>query len=77
MFGALIRAAPEIGIAVLSGAILRFIVPLLVPLMGPEDGYLVKAFTGISENAVFIMLVAIAAGLIARAVAESSASGVR
>jgi hypothetical protein len=76
MFGAFIRAAPEIGIAVLLGAILRFILPLLLPLMGPDDGYVATAFTGISENAVFIMLVAIAAGLLARAVAESNA-GVR
>jgi hypothetical protein len=76
MFGAYIRAVITIGIAVLSAAILQFIVPRLLPFIGPKDSYLYNAFNGVAENALLIMLAAIAAGLIARAVAESNA-GVR
>jgi hypothetical protein len=76
MFGAYIRATITVGIAVLSAAILKFIVPMLLPYIGPEDSYLYNAFNGVAQNALLIMLAAIAAGLIARAVAESNA-GVR
>jgi hypothetical protein len=76
MFGAYIRAVLTIGVAVLTAAILQFIMPRLLPFIGPQDSYLVKAFTGISENALLIMLAGIAAGLIARAVVESK-TGVR
>lgn len=76
MFGAYIRGLLNIAAAVLLAAVLQFIVPYLLPYVGPEDGYLYNAFTGIAENALFIMLIAIGAGLLARAVTESNA-GVR
>lgn len=76
MFGPYIRGAITIGIAVLSGAILQFIVPYLLPYQGAEDSLLYRSFEGVAENAIFIMLVAVGAALIARAVVESNA-GVR
>ena len=76
MFGAYIRAAMLLGAAVLVGAILQFIVPFLLPYQGAEDGLLYQSFQGIADNAIFIMLIAVGAGLLARAVVESNA-GVR
>jgi len=75
MFGAYIRAAITIGVAVLSAAILQFLVPFFLPFLGPETSLLYRSFNGIAENALLIMLVAVGAALIARAVVESS--GVR
>jgi F0F1-type ATP synthase membrane subunit c/vacuolar-type H+-ATPase subunit K len=76
MFGAYIRATITVGIAVLSAAILQFIVPRMLPYLGSQDSYLYNAFSGIASNALLIMLAAIGAGLIARAVTESN-TGVR
>jgi hypothetical protein len=76
MFGAYLRAALTVGVAVLSGAILNFIVPFLLPYQGPEDGMLYQAFAAVANNGLFLMLVAVAAGVLAAAVKESGA-GVR
>jgi len=76
MFGAYIRAGVTVGIAVLSGAILNFIIPFLLPYQGPEDGLLYQLFATLGDNAVFLMLIAVAAGVLAAAVKESNA-GVR
>lgn len=76
MFGAYIRAALTIGVAVLAAAILETVSGFLLPHVGPEGGYLHNAFSGIVDNALFIMLLGIAAAIVARAVAESQ-SGVR
>lgn len=73
MFGAYIRSTITVGIAVLTAAILQFITPYLLDYQGPSDGMLYRSFEGISENALFIMLLAILAGLLARAVVESDA----
>jgi len=58
---------------VLCGAILQFIVPVFLPYQGPETSLLYRSFDALSENAVFIMLIAVAAGVLARAVVESDA----
>jgi hypothetical protein len=71
MFGNYVESALTIGVAVLSAAILQFIIPYLLPFQGPSDSMLYRAFDGIAENALLIMLVAIAAGVLARAVVES------
>lgn len=76
MFGAYIRATITVGVAVLTAAILNFIVPFFLRFQGPTDSLLYRSFAGIAENSLLIMLVAIGAGLLARAVAESQA-GVR
>jgi len=71
MFGSYIRAALTIGVAVLSASVLQFAVPFLLPYQGPQDSMLYNAFSGIADNALLIMLVAIAGGVLARAVVES------
>ncbi|MFP4218496.1 MAG: hypothetical protein ACLFR6_06625 [Salinarchaeum sp.] len=76
MFGAYIRAGITIAAAVLVSAILKFIVPFLLPYQGPEDGILYQSFDALAENSLFIMLIAVAAGVLAAAVAESK-TGVR
>ena len=76
MFGVYGRAALTIPIAVLIAAIIQFIVPFLLPYQGPEDGILYQSFAAVAENALFIMLAAIAAGVLAAAVAQSG-PGVR
>jgi putative Mn2+ efflux pump MntP len=76
MFGKLVRAPLAIGAAVLFSAIIQFVGPLMLPLIGSEGGYLYNGFSGIIDNALFIMLVAVGAGVLARAVTESNA-GVR
>lgn len=76
MFGAYIRAVLTIGVAVLAAAILETVGGFLLPHVGAQGGYLYKAFNGLIENALFIMLIGIAAALIARSVVESK-SGVR
>ncbi|MDR9382193.1 MAG: hypothetical protein RI560_11080 [Natronomonas sp.] len=75
MFGNYARAPLNIGIAVLVGALLKFIVPFFLPFF-PADSMLYGVFNGVSENALFIMLAAIGAALLAAAVTESKVGGV-
>jgi len=72
MFGAYVRGGATIVIAVLVGALLQFIVPMFLPYLGPDDSLLVQSFSALAENAVFIGLIAVAAGVLARAVVESN-----
>ena len=72
MFGAYIRAALTVGVAVLGAAVLQFMVPYFLQFQGESDSLLYRSFEGLAENALFIMLVAIAAGVLARAVVESN-----
>jgi len=82
MFGAYIRAALTIGVAVLSAAVLQFIVPYLLPYVaatGVEESnqtMLYNFFSTLSENALLVMLAAIAAGVLTRAVVESGPGGI-
>jgi O-antigen/teichoic acid export membrane protein len=76
MFGAYIRATITVGIAVLVAALLKFIAPFFYPYLGPEDSLIYQSFQGIADYGLFIMLLAIGAGLIARAVVESDAGGI-
>lgn len=75
MFGAYIRAGITIAIAVLSAALLQFIVPFLLPYQGPEESLLYQSFSALAENALVIMIVAIGAAVLARAVVESRMGG--
>ena len=77
MFGAILRSAPTAAGAVLLGAVLQFILSRVLPYLGPESGMLYRSFNAIAEHGLLIMLVAVAAGLLARAVVESNAAGVR
>ena len=76
MFGVYIRAAITIGIAVVSALILQFIVPFLLPYQGPEDGLMYQSFDTLADNALFIMLLAVAAAVMAGAIRQSG-RGVR
>lgn len=76
MFGKFVRATLTIGACVLLAAIMRFIVPYLLPYQGASDSLLYRSFTGITDNVLLIMLLAIGAGILARAIVESDA-GVR
>jgi len=71
MFGAYLRAALTIAFAVLASAVLQFLVDPLLQFMGPQNTLLYRSFSGLAENALIIMLLAVGAGVIARAVAES------
>jgi len=81
MFGAYARAAVTIGVAVLSAAILRFVMPYLLPLVAEtgveqtDQTMLYRALAAVTGNALLIMLAAIAAGVLARAVVESNLRG--
>lgn len=75
MFGAYARAALAIPIAVLMGGFLEYVVPFFLPLMGSQDGLLYSSFDFLSQNGIFLMLLAVAAGVLARAYVEST-SGV-
>jgi hypothetical protein len=82
MFGAYLRAALTIGVAVISAAVFQFIVPYLLPYVaaqGVEDSnqtMLFNLFSALSDNALLIMLAAIAAGVLTRAVVESGPGGI-
>lgn len=71
MFGAYVRAAGTAAFAVLAAALLQFIVPFFLDFLGPSDSLLYRSFNGLAENALLVMLLAVGAGVIARAVAES------
>jgi len=75
MWGAYLRAPLYIGIAVLAAAILDAVSSFMLPYIG-ADTYIGTAIVGIVDNALFIMLIAVGAGLLARAVTESQ-TGVR
>ena len=76
MFGAYLRAALTVPVAVLAAAILQWVGPMFLPYVGPESGPLHAAFTALFENALLIMFAAIAAAVLARAVVESDLRGI-
>jgi hypothetical protein len=76
MFGAYLRGALTIGVAVLSAAVLQYVVPYLLPYQGPEDSMLYTGFATLADNAIVIMLAAVAAGVLTRAVVESGPGGI-
>ena len=77
MYGVLLRAPLYAGAAVLIGGVLEFIMPFILPFLGPQDAMLYRSFDAIAEYGLLIMLAAVAAGVLARAVVESNVGGVR
>jgi len=73
MFGAYVRAAATLAFAVLAAAVLQFLIAPFLGFLGPETSLLYRSFSGVAENALLIMALAIGAGVIARAVTESGA----
>jgi hypothetical protein len=76
MFGAYARAALAVPIAVLLGGILEYALPFFLPLMGSEQTMLYRSFDFLTEYGIFVMLLAVGAGVLARAYVEST-PGVR
>jgi H+/Cl- antiporter ClcA len=72
MWGAVLRSALVSAAAALIAAVLSYILARLLPLMGPDDGLLYRSFASISDHALAVMILAILAGLIGRAVVEST-----
>lgn len=77
MFSTYLRAGINIGFAVLLAAILGFVLQFFIPMMGPEDGLLRATFAALNEWMLFLMIAAVLAAILARAVVEGSAGGVR
>jgi hypothetical protein len=73
MFGAYVRAAATLAFATLIAAVLQFVLAPFLDYLGPESSLLYRSFSGLAENALFIMVLAVAAGVLARAVEESAA----
>ena len=76
MFGRYVRGGLTIVVAVFSAALLEYLTPFFLPFVGPEEGLLYRSFDWLGTNALLIMLVAVAAGVLAGAAAESN-PGVR
>jgi hypothetical protein len=76
MFGAYARAALAIPIAVLMYGFLEYVLPFFLPLMGSEQTMLYRSFDFLTRYSLFIMLLAVGAGVLARAYVEST-PGVR
>jgi len=76
MFGSYIRAALTAGASVLFASVLQFIVNPMLPMLGAEDSLLFRTFDAVTEYALLIMIVAVGAAVIARAVTESNAGRV-
>jgi len=76
MFGAYVRAGLTIVIAVFSAALLEYILPFFMPFLGAEDSLMYRSFDWLGENALMLMLAAVAAAVLARAYVEST-PGVR
>jgi hypothetical protein len=76
MIGAYARAALAVPIAVLLGGILEYALPFFLPLMGSEQTMLYRSFDFLTEYGIFVMLLAVGAGVLARAYVEST-PGVR
>lgn len=71
MFSTYLRAAINTGVAVLMAAILTFILLFFMPYLGPEDGLIYQTFAALGEWVLFLMLIAIAFGVIVRSLVES------
>lgn len=75
MFGTYLRAAAALGGAVLVAKLIEWLVPMLVPYMG--ETIVARSFESLANNALLIALIAIAVGVIARAVNESDPARMR
>jgi len=76
MYGAYIRAGISAGAVTVLGAVPNFILPYLLPLLGPENEILYQTFNTLGNNVVLLGLLAVGAGVSAAATAESNARGI-
>jgi hypothetical protein len=73
MYGAFIRGGLTAVVAVFMGAVVEWLVPFFLPYQGPESGMMYQSFAWLGNNATFLMIIAVGAGVLARAAAESNA----
>lgn len=73
MYGAYIRGGITAGGVALIGAVLNFVLPYLLPYLGPKDELIYQSFNTLGNNVVLIGLIAVGAGVLAAATAESNA----
>lgn len=73
MYGAYIRGGITTAGVALLGAVLNFVLPYLLPLLGPQDEILYQSFESLGSNVVLLGLIAVGAGIMAAATAESNA----
>lgn len=76
MFGSYLRAALTVPIAIVAAGIIQFATPFFLPYMGPQESLLYRSFDFLGGNALLIMLLAIGAGVMARAYLESGPRGI-
>jgi len=77
MFSAYLRAGINLGFAVLLASILGFVLQFFMPMMGPEDGLLYSTFDALDTWMLFLMISAVLAAVLTRAVVERNVGGVR
>ena len=77
MFSSYLRASVNLAFAVLLAAILGFILQFFMPMMGPQDGLLYSTFDALQTWMLFLMIVAVLAAILVRAVVERNMVGVR
>ena len=77
MFSSYLRASVNLAFAVLLAAILGFILQFFMPMMGPEEALLYSTFDALQTWMLFLMIVAVLAAILARAVVERNMVGVR
>ena len=75
MFGAFVRGGIGLGVAVVVGEILAFIIPFLLPYQGPEDSLFYRSLDALAEWGTFLLIAAVLAALLARAVVEGGGPG--
>ena len=75
MFSAYLRNAVNLAFAVLLAAILGFLIQFFLPYMGPQDGLFYQSFTALEQWALFLMIAAVLASILVRAVVESQIVG--
>ena len=76
MFSEYFRAGVNIAFAVLLAAILGFILQFFIPMMGPEDGLLRSTFEALDTWMLFLMITAVLAAVLTRALVERNIGGV-
>jgi len=74
MYGAYIRSVLYIGGAVLLSAIISIVATPLLAFQGPTDSLLYESFAFVIDEALLLMLLSIALGLVARASVEGGLS---
>jgi len=75
MFSAYLRAGINLAFAVLLASILGYVLQFFQPMMGPEDGLLYRTFDALDTWMLFLMVTAVLAAVLTRAVVERDVTG--